>query len=371
MAIDPNALTKAQAKKKYRAQRQFTGVNLATYGHSYTLTDGSFVPAGQEYMTQIKNRFGFATHTSWGEGGLLSPEVFRVMDVGYSEGSPAIRAIGSKGVVILDCMFNDITRAGTQDTTKVLNRFKHALRSSLAVLTAGSQTLAYAGSGLVRSGTWSTNGQAASKAYPGNAWTTTVGDYIEYTVAGDTAHILGYSWDLAVNNNAPIVEVKVDGVVKTTINYGNDSIIQYARDTDGLNDTLGHRTDTITGMGGGTHTVRLTLMAGSVGQWFTEKILVPSVTPAEVVLVIDPLPTSTASMYATHVTHRPAFAAAARSIAAEFPSVRIVDLAEMSSIPAYFNADGLHPNLEGAKWMTDMLDRQAISQITRPVATLI
>lgn len=324
---------------------------LYVYGHSYTVDIANAHTPGATYADRVISRDRMQSSRR-GVGGDTIMNTWGRVTNGGANASTAWKP-GSRGIVILDCMLNDVRRYGSDPIA--LAAYKQMLRSILYFLTAGQVTDET--SGVVYSGTWTR--PALQEAYGGFLqYTSAAGAYADITWTGDSCVIITYG--LATGQAGGVTQVSVGGTIVGTYDLRNylpaGAAILYAPFPIKLS-----------GYGPGAHTARLTNMVAG-GSGYVDAVLTPSATPPAILVMKDPVLANWALYSPFNVgsdAARNSYAAAVDEIVAEFPTAIAVDgNSGWDKTTMIASQDSVHPNDRGHARLADLVDAALKVKIT-------
>jgi hypothetical protein len=328
-------------------------------GHSYVDGNGAATPnarwfdrfAANQHMGAITNA-GISGHT--------------VGDVAMAILGGALKwTARTRAHVQLCCMINDLTVHG--NSAPALRGFVHATRFLLsrftadAIIAANTPTFVYTGSWAEVSvpviSSPGTTPAGAAAGSTGGVWqrTTTVGDYVDVAVTGDAADVVL----IARKVGAGLVTATVGGTTVGALNLTSGT----AQDCPAVL--------RLTGLGSGTHIVRLTLTSGA--SMTVDSVHMVSTTPvigaviaegdlATGVGALGPLAGSASidlpASSGTYLDAMDQFRALQQDVVDEFPSFAWVDIQASplwTGTPDLFY-DGKHPNDKGSAIMARLVE---------------
>lgn len=316
------------------ARGPLEGATLYAYSHSYTATtsNNSGTGAAGNLATRAAAR-KLMTFTNRAVSGIrmvhapASASLVRNVLAGASAWTP-----NTRGLVLLCCSLNDAAVYGA--SAPHLRNYEHAVRTILAV-TRSKAKVAAASAAWVYSPNWTSSATSALTS-TNRFETTTTASYAELNVTGDAVDLL-----LTLRSAG-------NGVYTVTSNGSTVATVSTMNNTMGVD--YGAAAICLSGLGAGTHTIRITLTSGS---WLgVDAAFIPSATPPPALVLGEG--TVTAAGYTSVPT---SYLPVLDSVAGEFPNAIYVPAEPGWDEATMLREDGLHPNDRGAAYLaTTVLD---------------
>lgn len=309
------------------------GVVNYAYGHSYIATTSNNTGSGAagNFNTRLAARKAM-TFTNRATSGIrlihapASASLIRNVLSGSVAWTP-----NTRGLVTFCCTVNDVAAYGT--SAAHLRSYEHALRTFLAV-TRSKAKVAAASAAWVYSANWTSNATSALTS-TNRFETTTTGSYAETNVTGASVDLL-LTLRSTANGSYTITS---DGVTVATVTSMNTTMgIDY-----------GAAVIALSGLGSGTHTIRITLTSGT---WLgVDAAFIPSESPTPTVMVGEGAPTA-----GGYTSLGSSWLPILSSVTAEFSHALYVTPSGWDGA-TMLREDGLHPNDKGASYLaTAVLD---------------
>jgi hypothetical protein len=328
-------------------------VDYWAYGHSYPQGYG-LSAAGQAYPARVGKRISANTTTNKGVGGVFMPGAFHYL-LGWSSSGAGTWTPGTKALVSLDATINEVIQANPANSAQDITGYTNALTSSLRYLSA-RQMIPYSDASVtLGGGTWTTTTPTglttAIKKFTGTGGTITI------TGVTDTEIGLLLIGFLSIGST---VTVTVGGTTYATLNTAG--VAEY---TGAIANNYQWNLFRVTGMPAGTKTIVCTITGGTADTYFGAYTL-PGTTPPSIVYVRDPQLASYTGGGGTYTKTQgdaqlAALHAAADTVlaSAEFSGRVVVADPGPSFTSAMFQADGVHPNGQGARVIADKIEAAA------------
>lgn len=353
--------------------RNLEGVPLFVYGHSWTMMPNPYTtPHTGEYQSRLAKRLQLGSVSSFGRSGAYMVDMACAVQAPVFAGSDRRFIPGSRGIVTLQCLINDLAAGGADPADPAnLEFYKLALRTFLAAVSAAELKDADAGT---YTGTWTTAGASLGQWYPAGKlrYTRTPGATASWTVTGDTAWVNTSAAKASTGaNNAGNWTARVNGKVVgsfyprglmpeilTTAVRGAWGDAPVAVKLTGLNTAAGTS---------GAKTVTITV--DEPRDTFLSGVLVPSKTPPRVFVALEAPRNPAASGLETWNTWEPVYRQAIIDVCAEFPNAATVDLAPGWENPAFIgsrDAAKAHPNDLGMAHIAGRFEEVIRATITAP-----
>jgi hypothetical protein len=307
------------------------------YGHSYqaTTTFNTGSGAAGNWATRLDSRKAM-TFTNRATSGIrmvnapASASQARNVLSGSTAWTP-----NTRGLVSLCCTVNDVSFYGT--TAAYVRSYEHAIRMFLAV-TRSKAKVAAASAAWVYSANWSSSSTSALTS-TNRFETSTPGSYAELNVTGNAVDLL-----LTLRSSA-------NGVY--TVTSGGSTIATVSTMNQTMGADYGAAVIPLTGLGSGTHTVRITLTSGS---WLgVDAAFIPSESPPPVVVLGEGM--LAGSSAGTGTTMLSTWIPVLQSVTGEFSNALFVNAEPGWDPSVHITSDGLHPNDRGASYLaTTVLD---------------
>lgn len=351
-----------------------TGMPMYVYGNSYAVIPGAICTAGLEWPTQVKNRTGAPSVTSYAISATRIADTVAgiINDAGPGSGTTAPTA-GSKwpgtssrvGIVFLETMFNDVGHYSTfggvpvaisTTNTRYIDGIVAMYRAFFAVASSETRIEQTAGT---TSGTWTNTALGANYVSGGSlAYSTTAGATISFSITppqegpyAGRVYFLTYTLDPSVGIMAP-VNIKID-----SRDIGNTILPpweQYTYFSSQVVSTIPAVIPVDLPIDGSAHTVAFA-HAGTTGQFFyADAILVPSENPNPILVgeaVWVKTGTWTAPQVAIFRNNLQLMYPVIRDVVDEFPNTVWVP-SNMTAAGVY-STDGVHPNDRGMYQKTE------------------
>jgi hypothetical protein len=245
------------------------GANLEGRGHSF-MAGSNATTAANRYFNITYTALSSASPTNNGVGGSKGVHVYSAALPGNSKA----RTPGASGLILWDCVINEIITTQFSADAQHQRRMAASLRSFLRLMRASAVTAYTDGSVTFTGASWVTQG---GLNYDGintlsTKKATTNGDKVE--IAGYTGTSINIGF-LDFESTGPIFTVGVGGVV-----YGTyDRTAGY-----GLTSLYSESLVTCSGMPAGSKTVEVILTGGTQPLYFT-RYCTPDTTPPSVLLI--------------------------------------------------------------------------------------
>lgn len=309
------------------------GMTAYSYGHSYNnATYNTGIGAAGSWIMRLADRKRM-TLVGRAQDGLrmiaTGDSVARRVLSGGQVWTP-----NTRGLITLCCTYNDAASYGTDAAS--VRSFGHAVRTFLAA-TRSKAKITAASAAWVYSAGWTSSATSAITS-TNRIQTTTVGAYAEVNVVGDKADLL--------------LTLRAAGNGVYTITSGGSTVATVST----MNTTMGidytPAAISLSGLGSGTHTLRITLTSGT---WLgVDGLFIPSETPPPVILLGEG--TITGASAGIGATIRATYLPVMSSVAAEFPNAVYVDSDDASwSSTTMAIFDGVHPNDHGASVLATLV----------------
>lgn len=368
-AVDAKATTALTTVGTKEDRLTLAGLPIFAYGASYSTLNQQFFTAGKHYLQQVKDACGGGTVTSYGVNGRRALDIAThllssTMPTGITgavAGAVWPGTTARRGLVVHDALGNDIMNQAAMNAashvlqaisgTAYTNYLKQHYRATLALMSTESRIENHAHSAAVGAWTHETAGFASGGT---TCFTTTVGDYVEYSVtppqsgpmAGKVFVVL--VGDIPTNLQYATTAVSVDGGAAT-----NHSPLRHTY--------VGQNGATVKGMimaipvtvpiDGNAHTIRIA-HAGTAGHYLiVDSILIPSVSPNTIACMGVEHPMTVVSGFfdaddvRLYNANSPLVHAAYKEVVAEFPHA--VYVASTITSNGLWTGDGIHLNDRG------------------------
>jgi hypothetical protein len=257
------------------------GVAGFHYSHSYGvyLTSPPNVSPGGLYSDRVKQRLGMASMTKRSTSGNWMLDI-----AGSAIGSGFSWTPGTHGLVIIDGVENDMSNNGLD--AQGLTGFNNALRVLLWNLVSATRLNETDAAFTETSGTWTAS--SSQNQYIGTTVRNSVSAGAQFTFAftgTDVILVLGGKDNSAGGAAGGTAEVKVDGVVVTTVSLGN----AYRTTTpNGFGYTSGPVAVPLLGMGAGAHTITVTNTGASGTVLYRDGYMTIGTQPPTIIVMKQP-----------------------------------------------------------------------------------
>ena len=366
------AATKTDAVNTAATARENTiisGATLTVYGHSYAVVPGAYTSPGGDWPTKLVSALNLKGVYRAQSGARMADMAFAAIGNNFvGPGGDRHYPAGKNGGVVIECETNDALFGS--GSAAYLRGFTHALRALLATVTAGQRIESTAA---VTTGPWSTftygvasAGSALYCSADGNTLT-----WNNVTAPAGVAYVLTYANDNAVSKTGSLA-VAVNGTTQVASYVGQDQMEAYTTLMDGtLNFSYSPAVIKITLPSEGAHTVTITT-SGTGGdpskQCWVDALLIPPAVSIPVVVCKDPPPgpAATTAVQTAWATNSPSLHTIISSVAAEFPSAKVVDLANgwnPATMVASTDGGHFHPGDAGMD--------QIVTNLKEPVRTAL
>lgn len=341
------------------------GVAIHVYGNSFGVSPGLACTSGLEYFKRLQARWGSAAPLNYAVSGSGLYEVCYDLNGVWTAGTGASVAgsafgVARKGVVLLNALTNMYTNPDAAGAVQAvsgdyLTWLKYACRSIFATIGAGTRIESSAATAV---GVWNT---FANNHYSGGSTRYSVGqnDYLEFTGVTVPDGIDSVWVMVGITDDASVFEVSVDGVVQEAfVHPATKPTVRSYRHGNFATPVVGPKAGsplysfpvfTKVKAAPGVHNIRVKKTDAGAGSITVDGLIVPSVSPVQVVTFLDPLPAKTGAR--PEVVGRVQFAANKalidqiyRDVCAEFAYVSLVDCSDLLDVGGVNVPDGLHPN---------------------------
>lgn len=330
-----------------------SGATLTIYGHSYTPAPGFYCTPGKEWPTVLAGRFGM-NQVNWGESGarMIETAVAAIGTKFPGSTNTANRSYvaGTPGVVVIESEQNDVILGPF--TAAAQSGFTHALRALIATVCAGQRIESSTATAV---GTWTTF--ASPQASNGDMrYSSTASASMEFlNVSAPTGKVYVLTIANSGATDAGVFDVLVDGVSQGIAYAGSSQSAAFTSGAAGSTAyTFGPAVVSVNVPKSGTHSVKVVKTDATAQPIWVDALLVPSLTPPEVVICLDPpinYPPALQSVASNWSTYSPVYNPLVKSVVAEFGrNVSWVDLApgwNSNTMAATNDANHFHPNDAG------------------------
>lgn len=324
------------------------GVNLYAFGHSYVVGNGASSTASR-WLNRLAAKLN-ATIIDRSVSGTHTNDTAGVIFGGRTSPVEPAWVLGSKGLVVIQTVLNDIRRnglsaAGQADVTYSLD----ALLSMLAAASVKQQNDA----SFVYSGTWTQN--SAYNPASGNAisFTQTQNSQVTISWTGPSISVYGY---VSGSLGPATVSYTLDGSLVKTVPY--NAVTSFGQGNAPYVETFSGLTNT-------PHTLVIKKVDAGSGPFYVDCVTFPSTTPPSVLLLKESYladwsqgaPYSQGSDAACD-----AYNAIIASIGAKYPNVTVVDPSSVwDKASMIYSTDLIHPNDKGHAALAKVMAQAAFA----------
>lgn len=349
------------------------GAPLHVYGHSWTMQNSPHTTTGTgEYQIRLAKRLRLGNIAQNGLSGAYMADMASAVQAPSFAGKDRRFTPGSRGIVTLQCLVNDLVAGGADPSDpQTLDFYKTCLRTFLAAVSAvqfkGVNTGTYVGS-------WGDVSASVAGWYPAGAlkYSNKPGDTVSVVVRGDEVWVnASVAADSTASNNAGRWTARVNGVVVGSFSPRGKLPETFKTGTRGtwLDAPAAVK---LTGLNAAANTSgvkTLTITVEEPRNTYFAGILLPSATPPRVFVGLEAPRNPAASGLTTWDAWEPVYRQAIIDVCAEFPNTTTVDLAPDWVNPDYIRTTDpqqAHPNDLGMAHIASRFEAAIRANVTAP-----